>query len=53
MLLTGYKTYIIGSLAVLGFIAGYLVGDITLIQAISGIVPALQAMTIRRSISSK
>ena len=52
-MLAGYKTYIVGVMAVLGFVTAYLVGDISLVAAITGIVPAVQAMTMRHGIGSR
>lgn len=50
-MLKGYKTYIVGSLAILGALAAYLVGDDTLPQAIQLGVTALLGMTVRNAVS--
>ena len=49
----GYKTYIAGTLAVLTAIGAYLSGDISLIDAINGIIPAVMGMTVRSAIAKK
>lgn len=49
---SGYKTYFVGGLAVLGFVVGFLDGDLTLAAAINGIVPAVLAMTLRSGIAN-
>lgn len=49
---SGYKTYIVGGLAVLGAIGGYLDGDLTLAAALQLMVPAILAMTVRHGIST-
>lgn len=51
-MLSGYKTYILGGLAVLGAIAAYLVGDATLAESARVALDALLAMTIRNGITS-
>jgi hypothetical protein len=48
----GYKTYIVGALAVLGALGGYLDGDMTLVAALNIAVPAILAMTVRHGIST-
>lgn len=50
-MLKGYKTYIVGGLALLGALAGYLVGDDTLAQAMQLGVTALLGMTVRSAIN--
>jgi hypothetical protein len=50
-MLTGYKTYIVGMLAVLGALGGYLDGDLTLVAALNLAVPALLSMTVRHGIA--
>lgn len=49
-MLKGYKTYIAGGLSVLGAVAAYLVGDISLFDAAQLIVPAVLGMTLRNAI---
>lgn len=51
-ILKGYKTYIAGTISVLGFVAGYLVGDVALADAAQGIVTAVLAMTVRNGIAN-
>ena len=51
-ILKGYKTYIVGSLGIVGFVAGYLMGDIDLATATQGIVTSALGMTIRSGIAS-
>lgn len=51
-ILKGYKTYIVGSLSIAGFLAGYLMGDIDLAAAAQGIVTAALGMTIRNGIAN-
>ena len=50
--LSGYKTYIVAGLAILGAIAGVLDGDIGLQAALQIIVPAVLSMTVRHGIST-
>lgn len=52
-MLSGYKTYIAGSLAILGAIGGFLDGDLLLPAALQIIVPAILAMTLRHGIATK
>ena len=51
-MLSGYKTYIVGVLAVLGAVAGYLVGDAALADSIQLVVTAILGMTIRNGVAS-
>ena len=51
-ILKGYKTYVVGVIGVLGFVGGYLAGDVSLADAANGIITAVLAMTVRSSISS-
>ena len=51
-MLSGYKTYIAGTMVVLGAIAAYLTGDSTLQQALSIAIPAILAMTVRHGITT-
>jgi hypothetical protein len=52
-MLAGYKTYIAGTLSVLTAIGAYLSGDISLIDAINVIIPAVMGMTVRSAIAKK
>jgi len=51
-MLIGYKTYIVGALAVLGAIGGWLDGDLTLLAALNLAVPAALAMTVRHGVAT-
>lgn len=51
-MLSGYKTYILAGVTTIGAVAGYLVGDLTLIEAINLIVPALSGAFVRSGIKS-
>lgn len=48
--LKGYRTYILGGLAVVGGVASFLVGDATLMEAADTVFQGLVAMTIRNAI---
>jgi hypothetical protein len=48
----GYKTYITAAVAIIGAVAGYLTGDLTIAGALSVIVPAVLGATIRDGINS-
>ena len=50
-MLEGYKTYIVAGLAVLGAVAGYLVGDMSLSDAVQVIVTAVLGATLRDGIA--
>lgn len=52
-MLSGYKTYVTGVLAILGFIAAYLVGEADLATTIQASVTAALAMTLRHGISTE
>ena len=52
-MLSGYKTYIVGTLGVLTAIGTYLAGMISPIEAVTGILAAIQSMNIRSAIASK
>lgn len=49
-MLKGYKTYIVGGLALLGAIGGYLVGDLTIAESGQAALTAILGMTIRNGI---
>jgi hypothetical protein len=51
-MLSGYKTYITGVLAVLGAVGGWLAGDLAIADAIQLAVTALLAMFIRSGVAS-
>jgi len=46
----GKKTYILGGVSIIGAIASYLVGDISVVDAAQLVVPAVLGMTVRHSI---
>jgi hypothetical protein len=48
----GYKTYIVAGLAVLGAVAGYLTGDLTLVQAGDLALTAVLGATVRSGINT-
>lgn len=50
-MLSGYKTYIAGALAILGALGGYLTGNLPVEQALNLVVPAVLAMTVRHGVS--
>lgn len=49
-MLKGYKTYIVGGLAVLGALASFLVGDIAAADAIQLALTAILGATVRNAI---
>jgi len=49
-MLKGYKTYITAGLGVIGAVAGYLVGDMTIAQAAQAVLTAVLAATLRNAI---
>lgn len=51
-MLKGYKTYIVGGLAVLSALASYLVGDAALADAAQLALTAVLGMTVRNAIKS-
>lgn len=51
-MLSGYKTYIVSAMGILGFIASYLTGEIALPAAAQGILTAVLGMTIRSGINA-
>lgn len=50
--LKGYKTYIVAGVAVIGAVAGFLVGDLTLTQALDLGLTAVLGATIRSGINT-
>lgn len=46
-MLAGYKTYIVAAVALIGVVASYLVGDMTLAEAAQGGLTAVLAATLR------
>ena len=51
-MLSGYKTYIAGALAILGALGGFLTGTMSVEQAVNLAVPAILAMTVRHGIAT-
>ena len=51
-MLNGYKTYITGGLTLLGALGGLLTGNLTPVDAINLVVPAILAMTVRNGIAN-
>lgn len=51
-MLSGYKTYLIGALTILGALGGYFTGNLAPEQAINLVMPAILAMTVRNGIST-
>jgi hypothetical protein len=47
----GYKTYIVSAVSIIGAVAAYLVGDVSVAQTIQLIVTAVLGATIRNAIS--
>lgn len=50
-MLSGYKTYITGGLAVLGAIAGFLTGDLAMAEAAQLAVTALLGIFVRAGVA--
>jgi len=51
-MLSGYKTYIVGALTILGALDGFLTGTFPIDQVINLLVPAVLAMTVRNGITT-
>lgn len=51
-MLRGYKTYILAGVTCVGAAASYLVGDISLVQALNLAIPALTGAFVRSGINS-
>lgn len=51
-MLKGYRTYILGAVTIIGSVAGYLVGDVSLTETINLIVTAGMGMFIRSGINT-
>lgn len=50
---SGYKTYIVGGLAILTAIGTYLAGDLALADAAQAVLTAILGMTVRAGIAAK
>lgn len=51
-MLSGYKTYIVGAMGILGAISSFLVGDATLADTAQMVLTAVLGMTIRSGIKA-
>lgn len=51
-MLAGYKTYVVAALAILGAIAGYLTGDLSLADAAQTVLTAVLAATVRHGVTT-
>lgn len=51
-MLKGYKTYVVGVVAIISTIASYLVGDMSVSDAAQLILSAVLGMTVRNAINS-
>ena len=51
-MLSGYKTYILAAVTVIGSAAAYLVGDTTLQEALAIVVPAVSGAFVRYGIAT-
>lgn len=52
-MLKGYKTYILGGVTILGYVAAYLVGDASLADTVNMTVTAGLAIFLRNGIAHK
>jgi hypothetical protein len=52
-MLSGFKTYIVGVVAIIGAIGAYLSGDLTIAAAAQAILTAVLGMTIRSGITTE
>ena len=51
-MLKGYRTYILGTVTIIGGVAGYLVGDVSLTETVNLCVGAIMGMFIRSGINT-
>jgi hypothetical protein len=51
-MLKGYRTYILGTVTIIGGVAGYLVGDVSLTETVNLVVGAAMGMFIRSGINT-
>lgn len=51
-MLSGYKTYIVGTVAIIGALGAYLSGDVTLPDTMQTILTAILGMTLRSGVAS-
>lgn len=52
-MLSGYKTYIMAGVGVIGAVAGWLVGDLTIAEAGQIALTAVLASTVRAGVSTE
>lgn len=52
-MLKGYRTYILGGVAIIGAIAAHLVGDVGLTETINVVIGAAMGMFIRSGITTE
>lgn len=50
-MLKGYKTYVVGGVAILSAVASYLVGDTNIVETSQLVLTAVLGMTIRNAIA--
>lgn len=50
-MLKGYKTYVVGGVAIISAAASYLVGDITVVEAAQLLLTAVLGMTVRNALA--
>lgn len=51
-MLKGYRTYILGAVTIIGAVAAYLVGDVSLSETVNLVVTAGMGMFIRSGINT-
>jgi hypothetical protein len=51
-MLKGYKTYVVGVVAIISTVASYLVGDLDIANAAQLVLSAVLGMTVRNAINS-
>lgn len=51
-MLKGYRTYILGTVTIIGAVAAYLVGDVGLTETVNLVVGAAMGMFIRSGINT-
>ena len=52
-MLKGYRTYILGAVAIIGGVAAYLVGDVGLTETVNLVIGAAMAMFIRSGVTAE
>lgn len=51
-MLSGYKTYIVGGLTILGALGAFLSGNLAPADALNLVIPAILAMTVRHGVAT-